>query len=146
MGRSKIPQLHCLHPVCKNPELLLKGIKKNCDNIDILTKCHDLLEKIVCDPVTQPCVDKKCTSCPSLEWRLLMIVKELIIIHGKKTSIIKKFFVKYLVRKFTPWLNCKLTIHVSTIIKNNEEGVHSSRNWKRLWIVAVNPVVWDLYK
>ena len=46
-GRRKIPQVNYLCPVCENLELLLTGIKKNCDNTDIPTKCHDLLEKLL---------------------------------------------------------------------------------------------------
>ena len=34
-------------------------------------KCYDLLEKISLDPVTQACVDKKCTSCPSLDMEVI---------------------------------------------------------------------------
>ena len=90
MGRSKIPQLHCLRPVCKNPELLLRGIKKNCDNIDILTKCHNLLEKIVCDPVTQPCVDKKCTSCPPLDMEAINDCERIDYYTWKKDKYYKK--------------------------------------------------------
>ena len=50
VGKSKIPQVNYLCPVCEKLELLLTGIKKNCDNIDIPTKCHDLLEKVSCKP------------------------------------------------------------------------------------------------
>ena len=48
-----------------------------------------------------------------------MIVKKLLITCGKKeTGIMKKFFVKRLVRKFTPWLNSKFTLYMSTVIEN----------------------------
>ena len=91
--RTKIPEVNCLCPVCENLELLLTGIlTKNCDSIDIPTKCHDLLEKIACDPKTQVCVDKKYTSVHLETWRLLIIVKKLLITHGKtETSITKNF-------------------------------------------------------
>ena len=65
--RSKIPQINSLYPVCENLELLLTGIKKNCNNIDIPTKCNDLLEKISCKLITQACVNKKYKLCASLD-------------------------------------------------------------------------------
>ena len=89
-GKKQDPKLHCLHPVCKNPEHLLTGMKKNCDNIDILTKCYDLLEKIVCDPVTQPCVDKKCTSCPSLDMEAINDCERIDYYTWKKDKYYKK--------------------------------------------------------
>ena len=58
VGRSKIPRVNCLCPVCENLELLLTGIKKSCNNIDIRTKCHDLLGKISCKPITQACLTR----------------------------------------------------------------------------------------
>ena len=82
----------------------MKGIKKNCGNNDIPTKCHDLLEKIACDPVTQACVDKKCTSCPSLDMEAINDCEKKIAYYtGKKEkSIMKKLFVESLAGKFTP--------------------------------------------
>ena len=68
----------------------MRGIKKNCDNIDILTKCHNLLEKIVCDSVTQPCVDKKCTSCPSLDMEAINDCERIDYYTWKKDKYYKK--------------------------------------------------------
>ena len=34
-------------------KLLMYSLQEPCDNIDIPTKCYDLLEKIACDTVTQ---------------------------------------------------------------------------------------------
>ena len=119
IGRSKTPQVNCWCPVYENLELLLTSIKKNCDNIDIPTKCHDFLEKMACDPVTQTCVDKKCTSCRFLDMDLINDCEKLVVTHRKKEiSIMKNFFVRSLVGKFTSCLNSKLTIYESTIIKN----------------------------
>ena len=55
----------------------------------------------------------------------------------------KKFFVKRLLRKFTTWLNIKLTIYTSTIIKNvfkmpftkNKLQNFVKQKWLSRWII-----------
>ena len=40
---------------------------KRTGDIDIPTKCHDLLEKVSCKLITQAFFDRKCKLCPSLD-------------------------------------------------------------------------------
>ena len=84
VGRSKIPQVNSLYPVCEKLELLLTGIKKNCNNIDIPTKCNDLLEKISSKPITQTCVNKKYKLCASLDTKAIHDCEKIALYIWKK--------------------------------------------------------------
>ena len=48
----------------KNLELLYTGIGKECHELNIPNKCHQLIGKIACDPVTEQCANGECESCP----------------------------------------------------------------------------------
>ena len=57
----------CLCPDCENVELMCEGIGKACDEIDLPSKCHDLINKIACDPITECCAAGNCEKCPELD-------------------------------------------------------------------------------
>ena len=59
VGRSKISQVNCLCPDCKNVELLCTGIKKFCESMEIPTNCLHLALIIASDPITEKCVTKE---------------------------------------------------------------------------------------
>ena len=84
VGKSKIPQVNSLYLVCEKLELLLTGIKKNCNNTDIPTKCNDLLEKISCKPITQTCVNKKYKLCASWDTKAIHYCEKIALYIWKK--------------------------------------------------------------
>ena len=49
--QSKIPRVACLCPECENIELMLNGIQKPCDQVNLQLKCHDLIVKVDCNPI-----------------------------------------------------------------------------------------------
>ena len=65
--QSRIPEVACLCPDCENVELMCEGIGKACDEIDLPSKCHDLINKIACDPITECCAEGNCEKCPELD-------------------------------------------------------------------------------
>ena len=84
VGRSKIPQVNCLHPDCENVELLHTGINNCCEGMKIPTKCHDLALKIACNSITEKYVTKECEHCPSLDLEALWDCSEVCFYTWKK--------------------------------------------------------------
>ena len=67
IAQGKIPGISCLCPDCENLELLLEGISKSECDIGLPTKCHDIVDRIACNPLTEKCVDGSCSDCPVLD-------------------------------------------------------------------------------
>ena len=51
MIQSKVPRVAFLCPECENIELMLDGIQKACDQVNLQLKCHDLIVKVACNPI-----------------------------------------------------------------------------------------------
>ena len=67
VGYSKIPHINCLCPECENICLFVQGINKalsNNNNENLPENCHDLIEKISCQPITKLCAENSCPNCP----------------------------------------------------------------------------------
>ena len=68
----QIPEVSCLCPDCKNLELMIDGIQKACDHqINLPSKCHDLMNKAACNPITESCAEGNCENCPPIDLELV---------------------------------------------------------------------------
>ena len=50
---------------------MLNGIQKVCDQVNLPLKCHDLIGKAGCNPITELCAEGKCENCPEIDLELL---------------------------------------------------------------------------
>ena len=68
VGCTKIPHITCLCPKCENIVLFVHGINEvlsTAINHERLPEnCHDLVEKISCQPITKLCSEDSCPKCP----------------------------------------------------------------------------------
>ena len=65
MGKYWI-NTRCLCPECENIELMLHGIPKACDQVNLPLKCHDLIGKVDCNPIKELYAEGKCENYPEI--------------------------------------------------------------------------------
>ena len=46
---------------------MLDGIQKACDQVNLPLKCHDLIGKVVCNPIKELCAEGNCENCPKID-------------------------------------------------------------------------------
>ena len=70
--QCKIPQVACLCPTCENYVLCAEGINKTVEEEEKLpSTCHDLMDKIACQDITEDCCKRKCDKCPAIDLEFL---------------------------------------------------------------------------
>ena len=50
---------------------MLHGIQKVCDQVNLSSKCHDLIGKVACNPITELFAEGKCENYPEINLELL---------------------------------------------------------------------------
>ena len=88
--QSKIPEVNCLCPVCEGIELICDGVNKSSDEINLPTKCHELILKVACNPVTENCAKDVCENCPVIDLESLNDVEKVSFYHWVKEAHYKK--------------------------------------------------------
>ena len=58
--QSKISEVACLCPEWKNIGLML-------DQVNLPLKSHDLIGKVVCNPIIELCAEGNCENCPEID-------------------------------------------------------------------------------
>ena len=90
--QSPIPEVSCLCPDCGNLELMIDGIQKVCDHqINLPSKCHNLMDKAACNPVTESCAEVNCENCPPIDLEFIKDCDKITFTSGsKETNAMKK--------------------------------------------------------
>ena len=69
----KIPQVARLCLVCENFFLCAEGVNKAVEKEEKLpSTCHDFIEKIACQNITEDCCNRKCPQCPDIHLEFLV--------------------------------------------------------------------------
>ena len=51
---------------------MIDGIQKACDHqINLQSKCHYLMDKAACNPITGSCAEGNCENCPPVDLELI---------------------------------------------------------------------------
>ena len=51
---------------------MIDGIQKACDHqINLPSKCHDLMNKAACNPITESCAEGNCENYPPVDLELI---------------------------------------------------------------------------
>ena len=88
--QSKIPEVNCLCHVCEGIELICDGVNKSSDEINLPTKCHELILKVACNHVTEKCAKDVCENCPVIDLESLNDVEKVSFYHWVKEARYKK--------------------------------------------------------
>ena len=86
---SKIPEVNCLCPTCESIELLCSAVNKSSD-LNLPKKCHELVEQIACNPLTEDCAKGTCSKCPVINLDLLTGVDRIPFYHWVKRQQYQK--------------------------------------------------------
>ena len=69
---------------------MINDIQKACDHqINLPSKCHDLMDKAACNAITENCAEGNCENCPPIDLELIK-EKSLFTSGSKETNTIKK--------------------------------------------------------
>ena len=110
---SKIPEVNCLCPLCENVELLCKGVNKHTD-LELPVKCHDLMEKIGCNPLREDCSNGTCGECPKIDLEMLQDVDKIPFYYWVK----KEYYHKELTELSGPEVKDRLC-ELFTVLKSH---------------------------
>ena len=70
--QSQILEVSCLCLDCENLESMIDGIQKACyHQINLQSKCHYLMDKAACNPITGSCAEGNCENCPPVDLELI---------------------------------------------------------------------------
>ena len=72
--------------------MLFLGVNKSYD-VEFPIKCHDLEEKVACNPVTEKCARKECELCPQLD---LEVVRDFEAVSFYKWKKVEKYYERQL--------------------------------------------------
>ena len=65
--QGKIPEVACPCADCENRELLCMGITQCCVEMQLPSKCHELINKISCKPIREDFANGTCENCPVID-------------------------------------------------------------------------------